>query len=180
MDLSIKDALAPLGAVLAGVITGLLAGERRIRAERTAERERRRTELRQRDSSEALDALMAYLTKRPSLASVRDLVELVPPGRPIPELRSLLDELKEAANRLQVLVPDEEDMALVRQDYAAVADWLRHTTGDLQFDGAAEVPTPQPLIDLARRLRRERTGTAVVTPGPPPRRRRALFRGTGG
>jgi len=116
MDLSIKDALAPLGAVLAGVITGLLAGERRIRAERTAERERRRTELRQRDSSEALDALMAYLTKRPSLASVRDLVELVPPGRPIPELRSLLDELKEAANRLQVLVPDEEDMALVRQD----------------------------------------------------------------
>lgn len=178
IDIALRDVLIPMATVVTGILTGLIAGERKIRADRATETARRRADARRADLDEASKLLQEYLALRPTREVLWSLLDRTPSGQPPLDLLTLDTELRNTAQRLQILLTDEADARLVSEDQQAVATWLIQTRKALNAGNATgAAPDAKPLIDLARRLRQ----AIVLTDDPEdsdrrgrrPRRRRS-------
>jgi hypothetical protein len=142
--------LSPLGTVVAAiagaVITGFGAASLKHRWDVRADDTRWRRDRESRVRAQRLAAFAEYLAVRPNLRAARELTT-----RPR-DAAGMVSDVRLAAANLLIVLPDPDDRAAVLSDLKAVEDWLASWLPGQTSEGSGDVPAPDPILSLARRL----------------------------
>jgi hypothetical protein len=133
-------------AVLAALITGFGAARLQHKWDAEADEKKWQHDSNSRNRARRLDAFAQYLSARPDLRAAKALT--TEPGRST----AVVSDVRLAAANLLILLPDPGQHAIVEQDLQTVEDWI-----DLWLKQPAkairtDVPSVQPILNLARQL----------------------------
>ncbi len=150
--------LAPLATVVAAIlgalITGFGAAALKHKWDSEADETRWRRERMARDRAQRLEALAQYLAARPDLAAAKSVSnKLVDPA-------AVVSPARLAAIRLMILLPDGDQHTVVEDDLQEMVKWITSWAAASSAN-KKDVPSPQPILKLARELAiepNERTG----------------------
>ncbi len=147
---SLSQVLPPIATVVAAIagalITGFGAARLKHKWDVEADDRRWRQDSDSRNRSRRLDAFAHYLSARPDLRVARAFaLRTADPS-------AVVSDIRLAAANLLILLPHPNQRDIVERDLQMVEGWI-----DLWLESPAEarqrdVPTAQPILDLARDL----------------------------
>lgn len=133
-------------SVVGALITGFGAASMKHRWDVKADEKRWRQDRAARLRAERLDAFGRYLTARPDRDAVRTLADS--PA----EAAGILTGVRLAGAQLLILLPDEEQRAVVENDLRTVENWVRAWSRPASRADRTDVPSADAVLALARAL----------------------------
>jgi hypothetical protein len=153
---TLGQVLPPVATVVAAVggalITGFGAAGLKHKWDIEADDKRWRRNRDARVRAQRLDAFAQYLSARPDLRAVKSL--LTRAGDPA----AIVSGIRLATANLLIVLSEPEQRTIVERDLLTVEDWVASWLDAPANADRTDVPSAQPILDLARNL--------VVEPGP--------------